>query len=66
MKPLRLLAELVGSFLIVGGVIGAHLLEFAETTQEGRAAERESPAREHQPRSHCAAEGKLAPVVRLH
>jgi len=30
MKPLRLLAELVGSFLIVLGIVGAHLLAFAE------------------------------------
>ncbi len=30
MKPLRLLAGSVGSFLIVGGILGAHLLAFAE------------------------------------
>ncbi len=30
MTPLRILAELVGSFLIVAGIIGAHLLAFAE------------------------------------
>jgi len=30
MRILRLLAELVGSFLIVGGIVGAHLLAFAE------------------------------------
>jgi len=34
MTPLRVLAELVGSLLIVLGIVGIHLIEFAEQPKQ--------------------------------